>query len=260
MLTKGQQSVDSPFPGKALQVGLQVRKWRRRRQEDPEISKILEMMEQDTWSTYKYTRLDDESMKCYVKVRSELEVENELLYRRIRLKDQEEDTYQFVVPREYRLLALNLLHDQFGHLGIDRTTVLATGRFYWPHMTEEIRKYIQNCERCVRFKQKPEISSLKPLKASYPLELVHMDFLRIGGKNDKNANLLVITDHFTRYCQAYVTSNQQATTAAKVFINQFVTNYGYPEIILTDQAQAFNGKLYEAMCKEAKIKKIRTSP
>ena len=257
---KGQQSVDSPFPGKELQVGLQVRKWRRRQQEDPEISKILEMMEQDTWSTYKYTRLDDESMKCYVKVRSELEVENELLYRRIRLKDQEEDTYQFVVPREYRLLALNLLHDQFGHLGIDRTTVLATGRFYWPHMTEEIRKYIQDCERCVRFKQKPEISSLKPLKASYPLELVHMDFLRIGGKNDKNANVLVITDHFTRYCQAYVTSNQQATTAAKVFINQFVTNYGYPEIILTDQAQAFNGKLYEAMCKEAKIKKIRTSP
>ena len=217
-------------------------------------------MEQDTWSTYKYTRLDDESMKCYVKVRSELEVEDGLLYRRIRLKDQEEDTYQFVVPRKYRLLALDLLHDQFGHLGIDRTTVLATGRFYWPHMTEKIRKYIQNCERCIRFKQKPENFPLKPLKASYPLELVHMDFLRIGGKHDKNANVLVITDHFTRYCQAYVTSNQQATTAAKVFINQFVTNYGYPERILTDQAQAFNGKLYEAMCKEAKIKKIRTSP
>ena len=41
------------------------------------------MMEQDTWSTYKYTRLDDESMKCYVKVRTELEVEEGLLYRRI---------------------------------------------------------------------------------------------------------------------------------------------------------------------------------
>ena len=127
------------------------------------------------------------------------------------------------------MLALDLLHDQFGHLGIDRTAVLATRRFYWPHMTEEIRKYIQNCERCIRFKQKPENAPLKPLKASYPLELVHMDFLRIGGKNDKNANVLVITDHFTRYCQAYITSNQQVTTAAKVFIYQFVINYGYPE-------------------------------
>ena len=152
------------------------------------------------------------------------------------------------------------MHDQFGHLGIDHTTVLATGRFYWPHMTEEIRKYIQNCERCIRFKQRPENPPLKPLQASYPLELVHMDFLRIGGKEDRNANVLVITDHFTRYAQAYVTGNQQATTAAKVFIDKFVTNYGYPERILTDQAQAFNGRLYEALCREAKIKKIRTTP
>ena len=199
-------------------------------------------------------------MKCYVKVRSDLEVEDGLLYRRIRLRDQEEDTYQFMVPRKYRMLALDLLHDQFGHLGIDRTTVLATKRFYWPHMTEEIRKYIQNCERCIRFKQKPEHSPLKPLRASYPLELIHMDFLKIGGKEDKNANVLVITDHFTRFAQAYVTGNQQATTAAKVFIDKFVTNYGYPERKLTDQAQAFNGKLYEALCKQAKIKKIRTTP
>ena len=66
------------------------------------------MIQQETWSFYKYTRLDDEAMKCYVKVRNDLETENELLYRRIRLKDQEEDTYQFVVPRKYRLLALGL--------------------------------------------------------------------------------------------------------------------------------------------------------
>ena len=60
----------------------------------------MEMMEQDTWSTYRYTTLDDESMKCYIKVRADLEIENELLYRRIKLKDQEEDTYQFVVPKK----------------------------------------------------------------------------------------------------------------------------------------------------------------
>ena len=219
----------------------------------------MDMMEQGTWFTYRYTRLEDESMKCYVKIRADLEIENELLYHRIKLKDQEEDTYQFVVPRKYRLLALELLHDQFGHLGIDHTTTLAMRRFYWPHMNVEIRKYIQNCERCLRFKQKPDNPPLKPLLASYPLELVHMDFLRIG-KEDKNANVLFITDHFTRYAQAYVTGNQQAATAAKIFIDKFVTNYGFPVKILTDQAQAFNGKLYEALCREAKIRKLRTTP
>ena len=95
-------------------------------------------------------------MKCYVKVRNELEIENGLLYRRICLKDCDKDSYQFVVPVKYRTLALELLHDRFGHLGIDRTTTLCIGRFCFPKMVDEVRRYIQNCERCIRFKQKPE--------------------------------------------------------------------------------------------------------
>ena len=35
---KGQQSVESPFPGKSLQLGLEHQKWKRRQQKDPEIS------------------------------------------------------------------------------------------------------------------------------------------------------------------------------------------------------------------------------
>ena len=176
-------------------------------------------------------------MKSFVKVRADLELENSLLYRRLRLKDHQTDMYQFVVSIKYRSVALNLLHDKFGHLGIDRTTALSSERFFWPKMAEEIRQYIQNCEHCLRYKQQPEWAELKPLEASYPLELVHMDYLKIGGKDDPNSNILVITDHFTRYSQAYVTSNQQAATAAKVFVREFINNYGWPMKILTDQGQ-----------------------
>ena len=153
-----------------------------------------------------------------------------------------------------------MLHDKFGHLGIDRTTGLSCERFFWPRMAEEIRQYIQNCECCLRYKQQPEWAELKPLEASYPLELVHMDYLKIGGKDDPNSNVLVITDHFTRFSQAYVTVNQQAAMAARVFVREFVNNYGWPTKILTDQGQTFNGKLFMALCKEAKILKLRTSP
>ena len=165
-----------------------------------------------------------------------------------------------MVPVKYRLVALDLLHNQFGHFGIDRTTALCCERFFWPKMSDEIRQYIQNCEHCLRYKQKPEWAELKPLEASYPLELVHMDYLKIGGKDDPQSNVLIVTDHFTRYSQAYVTANQQAATTAKVFIKEFVNNYGWPTKILTDQGQTFNGKLFEALCKEAKILKLRTSP
>ena len=72
----------------------------------------------------------------------------------------------------------------------------------------KIRTYIQNCECCLRYKQKLEWAELKPLEASY---WVHMGYLKIGGKDDRNLNVLVITDHFTRYSQAYVTSNLQTS-------------------------------------------------
>ena len=47
---------------------------------------------------------------------------------------------------------------------------------------------------------------------------------------------------------------------AHVFIDNFVTNYRWPTKILTDQAKDFNGLLFSALCREAKMHKMRTSP
>ena len=43
-----------------------------------------------------------------------------------------------------------------------------------------------------------------PIQTSYPLELIHLDFLTIG-QGTKTVNILVVTNHFTRYVQAYIT-------------------------------------------------------
>ena len=48
-------------------------------------------------------------MKSYVKVRNELMLHQGLLYRKLRLKNRDEDTYQFVVPTEFRKTASMLL-------------------------------------------------------------------------------------------------------------------------------------------------------
>ena len=47
---------------------------------------------------------------------------------------------------------------------------------------------------------------MQPILVSYPLELIHLDFLTLGGKADDNRgiNILVVMDHFTKYAQAYV--------------------------------------------------------
>ena len=153
---------------KSLRTDDTTRKWRQRQNQDPEIRAIIQMITDETWDHYRYSKKDPPSMRSYVKVRSELTLHQGLLYRKLRLKDKDEDTYQFVVPLEFRKLALSLTHDNFGHLGIDRSTVLMIDRFFWPRMSEEVRTYIQNCERCIRYKQQPHQAELVPLDASYP--------------------------------------------------------------------------------------------
>ena len=68
-------------------------------------------------------------------------------------------------------------------------------------MNDDVCTHIRSCEHCIRFKQKPEREEMSSFKTSYPLKIVHMDFLTIGSKKDPNKeiNVLVITDHFTHY-------------------------------------------------------------
>ena len=101
------------------------------------------------------------------------------------------------------------------------------------------------------------------IEATYPLQLVHLDFLQIGSKKKdkgKPIYVLVVTDHFTWYAKAYVTTNQTAHMVAHVFINEYIANYGWPEKILTNQAKDFEGKVFKELCDQALIKKLRTTP
>ena len=65
------------------------------------------------------------------------------------------------------------------------------------------------------------------IESSYPMEIVHIDFLVIGSKKDvnKEINVLVITDHFKRYAQAFVTTSQTAHTVAVTLYEKFLVHY-----------------------------------
>ena len=57
---------------------------------------------------------------------------------------------------------------------------------------------------------------MQAILVSYLLELVHLDFLTLGGKMDDNRSIyvLIVTDHFTKYAQACVMQKQTAVVVA----------------------------------------------
>ncbi|XP_052455381.1 uncharacterized protein LOC128015538 [Carassius gibelio] len=148
-----------------------------------------------------------------------------------------------------------------GHMGIERTLELVRSRFYWPKMASDIETKIKNCERCVKRKSQPEKAApLVNIHTSRPMELVCMDFLSLEPDSHNTKDILVITDHFTRYAVAIPTRDQKASTVAKCLWEQFLSHYGFPERLHSDQGRDFESRTIKELCVLAGIRKVRTSP
>ena len=100
---------------------------------------------------------------------------------------------------------------------------------------------------------------MENIDATYPMELVHMDYMTIQtNEGGKDVHILVITYHFTCYAQAIVTSLQTAKCTAQNLWDKFIVHYGPPEKILVDQGHNFENDLLKGLCELVEEKKIRT--
>ena len=149
---------------------------------------------------------------------------------------------------------------QVGHQGIVRTLSLLRARFYWPGMHKQATLYVSKCQNCLKRKAISDVVPLQPIIASQPMELVHVDFLSIEPSKRNIENVLVITDHFTRYAQAYASKTQTAQATAKLLWENFIRHYGFPEKFLSDQGRNFESELNSELCKLAQVEKVHTTP
>lgn len=54
---------------------------------------------------------------------------------------------QLVVPESYQPLIFEEMHQDMGHLGVERTLDLIRERFYWPKMYQDVEHFIMRvCE------------------------------------------------------------------------------------------------------------------
>lgn len=168
---------------------------------------------------------------------------------------------QLLLPQEFRTTVLQSLHDQSGHLGFDKTYGLIRERFYWPRMKVQVERYCKSCPRCIQRKTLPKrVAELSHLNSDGPMDLVCMDFLTIEPDSRNICNVLVVTDHYTRYAQAFATKDQKASTVAKVLWEQYFVHYGLPRRMHSDQGRDFESRLIHELLSMLGIKKSRTTP
>ena len=96
-------------------------------------------------------------------------------------------------------------------------------------MQDEATQYVVKCSRCLRRKTTPQVAPLQPIHVTQPLELVHMDYLSLEPSKGNIENVLVITDHFTRYTLAYPSKTPTAQATARILWYNFTSHYGFTE-------------------------------
>ena len=172
---------------------------------------------------------------------------------------------QLVVPRSSIGSVLQQLHSSpsGGHLGIFKTLEKVRSRFYWPGQRHDIEDWCRACELCAARKSPPR-SNRAPMQqvlAGGPFQRVAMDILGPLPLTDRgNKYILVLGDYFTKWVESFPIPNMEAKTIANMFVGHFVSRFGAPDVLHTDQGRNFESALFKEVCLLLGVHKTRTTP
>lgn len=130
-------------------------------------------------------------------------------------------------------------------------------------MSSDIGRWIYQCDQCSQSKSSPGLgrSPLQQKRVSAPLEKIAIDIVGPCPKtNDGNEYMIVISDYFTKWVEAYATPDHTALTVADKLCTEFIARFGCPVQIHTDQGREFESELFQQMCKILDIDKTRCTP
>jgi len=195
---------------------------------------------------------------------SQLEVTGGVLVRRQERPGTEEYVFQAIVPLSQRREVLHYCHDvrTAGHLGIRKTLQRIKLKFYWPRIKQDVRVYVTGCKVCLKRKgpMKTKKAPMQLQRSGYPMERIAVDILgELPRTENGNRYVLVVADYFSKWTESFPMPNMEASTVAKIMVEEVISRFGVPAKIHSDQGRQFESRLFQEMCQLLGIDKTRTT-
>ena len=194
-----------------------------------------------------------------------LYLENDILFRKYEDPVSNMVLNQALVPLSERKTVLQFCHDNkcSAHLGVHKTVAKVRQGYYWPGLQGDVRAYIAGCDKCSKRKspQKTKRAPMGMVQVSCPMDRLATDILgELPETENGNRYILVVSDYFTKWTESFPMRNMEASTVAKIIVEEVIVRYGVPSYIHSDQGRQFESKLFQEVCDILNIKKTRTTP
>ena len=171
--------------------------------------------------------------------------------------------FQQVVPPALVQNILHFLHSDHtcAHLGVTKTLEKLRSRFYWPGYKRDVEMFVASCFVCQKRNSptKQHIHRPRAGKPSFPFSTVGIGFLGPLPPSAGSQYILLIVDHFIKWHEAIVLPDQSALTTTKALMDHWITRFGRPESLHSDQGRNFEAKLLTSLTKLLQLDNTRTA-
>ena len=233
---------------------------------DPDIGPVMKMKVAG-WERPKFKSIGHLSLagKSYWSQWNRLKVHSGVLVKEFWAKDASSKWLQIVLPKPLRSDILKQLHDSpsGGHLGTEKTYKRVHARFCWYKMKEDITLWCKTCIQCAKHSrpQKTPRASMGSVRSGAPMERIAVDICGPLQETERhNVYILVIQDSFSKWVEAYPIPNQEAKTIADTIVSQWISRYGTPYSLHSDQGSNFESSIFKEVCQLLGIEKTHTTP
>ena len=176
------------------------------------------------------------------------------------------DAYpRLFLPPTWRDHALRQVHDApgGGHRGKEGTFRKLQQQFWWPGMRNSADQWVDQCGVCGQLRgPNPNIRApLWPIEESAPLQRLAVDVVGpLPRTRAGNRYILTMIDPFSRWAEVAALKDHTAKTVASAILHHWVSRFGTPQEILSDQGPEFESALMRHFCKLLGVQKLHSSP